>query len=72
MSSFQIEIGSDGCPNNCAYCEHMNYLCIYTNEDSPIEIKPNICCVCGKELRSRDTYNFKDKDYCESCFGEVI
>lgn len=68
MNKYNIDYSSDGCPNDCSYCRDYGYSCIYKDSNSPLAVKPYTCCGCGKKLTGSETYQLKDKYYCEDCF----
>lgn len=72
MSIYNLEVGSDGCPNDCSYCRDTGFPCIYKSDKSPLAIKPYTCCICGNRIASTETYSHKDRDYCKKCFERVI
>ena len=60
-----LEWSADGCPNDCGYCRKHNMICVYTEEGKHRDYK---CALCGKELATDETYDYKGFDFCEDCF----
>lgn len=61
------EFNSDGCPNNCAYCEARRMPCVYTPEGKR---KDHTCYLCGKAISSDETYQYRGYEFCAKCLDK--